>query len=468
MKNRLVAWLIPVIVGVAIWFIPVPEGVKPAAWHLLAIFVATIIAFITAPMPMGAVSITALVIAILTNTLKVGDALSGFSNSTIWLIVAAFLLSRGFIKTGLGKRIAYMLIRAFGKNPITLAYALLISDLIVAPATPSNAARAGGVIYPITRSLASAFNSEPDDGTARRIGAFLIQAIYQANTVTSAMFMTSMAGNTLIVSLVAKTFDIQMSWGLWALAAIVPGLISLFLIPLVLFKLYPPELKETPEAQRIAKEELEAMGPVSRPELVMLFVFFGALILWGTATITAIDATTVALLGVSVLLATDVLTWNDVKEEKGAWDTLVWMGTLITMASFLTKLGFIPWFANLVGASMSGASWLTAFILLMLVYTYMHYAFASLTAHIAAMYIPFVSVAIGLGTPTYLALLGFAFASNLCMSLTHYAAAPSPICFGSGYITQSDWWRLGFIFSVLNMIIWIGVGSAWWKVLGLW
>lgn len=468
MKNRLVAWLLPIIIGLVIWFVPVPTGVKTEAWHLLAIFVATIIAFITAPMPMGAVSLAALVLSNLTNTLSINDVLSGFANSTIWLIVAAFLLSRGFIKTGLGKRIAYMLIRAFGKNTITLAYALLISDLIVSPATPSNTARAGGVIYPITRSLASAFKSEPEDGTARRIGAYLIQAIYQANTVTSAMFMTSMAGNTLIVSLVAKSFDIHMSWGLWALAAIVPGLISLFLIPLVLFKLYPPELKETPEAQKLATEALIEMGAISKSEWIMLGVFIGALILWGTATITNLDATTVALLGVVILLATDVLTWNDVKDEKGAWDTLIWMGTLITMATFLTKLGFIPWFANIVGASMAGTYWLTAFVILMLVYMYMHYAFASLTAHIAAMYIPFVSVAIGIGTPTYLALLGFAFASNLCMSLTHYAAGPSPICFGAGYVTQNEWWKLGFVFSVINMIVWIGVGSMWWKVLGLW
>ena len=90
---------------------------------------------------------------------------------------------------------------------------------------------------------------------------------------------------------------------------------------------------------------------------------------------------------------------------------------------------------------------------LILIYTYSHYLFASLTVHITAMYVVFVAVAISAGTPPYLAMLAFAFFSNLCMSLTHYAAGPSPILFNSGYVPQNTWWRLGFIASVVNLVI---------------
>ncbi len=467
MKNKATAWLIPIIIGFVLWFLPAPTGLKPEGWHLLAIFVATIVGFITSPMPMGAVSLTAIVVVSLTNTLKIGDALSGFANSTIWLIVAAFLLSRGFIKTGLGKRIAYILIKLFGSNSLNLSYTLLISDLLISPATPSNTARAGGVIYPIAKSLASAFESEPG-ATRKRIGAFIMQSIYQGNTVTSAMFMTAMAGNTLIVTLVGSSFGIQLSWMQWALAGIVPGLISLALIPPILYKIYPPELKDTREAQKIAADELVAMGPVSKGEMIMLGVFIGALVLWATGSITKIDATVVALLGVVVLLATNILTWTDVKQEAGAWDTLIWMGTLISLATFLTKLGVIPWLTATAGAAMGGVSWTVAFAVLLVIYTYIHYAFASLSAHIAAMYVAVCSVAIGLGAPVVLTLLAFAFMSNLCMCLTHYAAGPSPIIFGADYVTQGEWWKLGFIFSIVYLVVWIGLGSMWWKVLGLW
>jgi DASS family divalent anion:Na+ symporter len=300
------------------------------------------------------------------------------------------------------------------------------------------------------------------------VGAFLIQNTYQANTITSAMFMTAMAGNPLIAELAAKTLNIQLSWGTWALAAIVPGLLSLIIVPLFLYVYYPPELKKTPEAKGIAAEEIRKMGPVTRAETIVAIVFVGALILWSTSQFTKLDATLVALLAVGVMLLTNVLTWNDVIEEKGAWDTMVWMGALITLAGALAKLGFIGWFAKAVSTSMTGMTGLVTLGILVAVYMYSHYAFASLVAHITAMYPAFIAVAAAAGAPPYLAALSLGFVANLCMSLTHYAAGPSPIFFGSGYIDQGTWWKLGFFVSVINMIIWVGAGSLWWKVLGLW
>lgn len=465
--NKIIKWLVPIVIGLGIWFTSNPVGVTPQAWHLFAIFAGTIIAFITQPLPIGALSIISVTLCALTNTLPIDDVLSGYSNSTIWLIVAAFLFSRGFIKTGLGSRIAYTLITWFGKSSLTLAYALALSDLILAPATPSNTARAGGVLQPITLSLAKAFGSTPEDGTSRKIGAFLIASNFQVNAVTSAMFMTAMAGNTLVATLADKSFGIQLSWGEWALAAIVPGLISLVIMPYFVYKTYAPELKETPQAKAMAKEELHKLGSMTMVEKIMFGVFLLSLVLWATATITHVSATTVALLGVSILLATKVLTWSDVTGEKGAWDTMVWMGTLIALAGQLSKLGFIKWFATMIGGSIGDVNWLVGFAILLVVYTYIHYIFASLSAHIAAFYVAFATVAISIGTPVYFALLGFAFFSNLCMSLTHYSAGPSPILFGAGYISQNKWWSLGFAASIINLVVWLGIGSMWWSVLGL-
>lgn len=353
--KKYMSWIIPILVGLIIWFVPVPEGLKPQAWHLFAIFAGTILGFILQPLPIGAVSVISIVVASVTHTLKISEGLAGFGNSSIWLIVAAFLFSRGFIKTGLGKRIAYTLIKAVGSNSLKLSYALVISDFILSPATPSNTARAGGVIFPITRSLASAFGSEPGD-TARKIGAFLIQSIYQGNTITSAMFMTSMAGNTLIASLIAQSFGTTVTWGDWAIAGIVPGIIALIVMPLVLYKIFPPKLKDTHEVQAHIAEELKGLGAMSFAEKVMLGVFILSLVLWATGQLTGLDATTVALLGVGILLVTRVLVWSDVTEEKGGWDTLIWMGTMIALAGQLNKLGFIKWFADIVGAEVSGVN----------------------------------------------------------------------------------------------------------------
>ena len=460
-------FLAVIVIGAAIWFMPVPAGLKPQAWHLLAIFVATIIGIIMQPLPMGAMALIGITVCALTDTLTVPQALSAFADATIWLIVCAFLFARSFIKTGLGSRIAYILMRAIGDSTLKLGYVMSISDLILAPATPSNTARGGGVLYPIVRSLSSAFQSEPGT-SARRIGAYLMVTQFQANCITAAMFMTAMAANPLVAVLAKQTLKIDISWGLWALAASVPGLVALIVMPYFLYKVYPPEIKHTPEAKELAAGELEKRGPLARAEKIVLFVFILALVLWSTSSFTKMNATLVALLGVSIMLITEVLDWKDILDDKGPWDTLMWMGGLVGMASFLNSLGFIPWFAKTVSASIGGIAWVPALTILLLVYMYAHYGFASLTAHVTAMYPAFVAVAVAAGAPPFLAALSLAFLSNLCGGLTHYSTGTAPIYFGAGYVDQRTWWKLGFGASVVNMAIWIGIGGIWWKVLGLW
>ncbi len=465
--SRALRGAIVILIGLIIWYSPMPAGVKPAAWHLLAIFAATIVGLILTPVPMGAVVIIGVMMTTLTGVLKIGEALAGFANSTVWLIASAFLFARGFIKTGLGRRIAYIFIRAFGRKTLGLAYAVVGSELVLSPGIPSNTARAGGILFPIVRGLASTFGSEPGD-TSRKIGAFLMQVEYQATVITTAMFMTSAAANAFIAELAFKTANTYISWGTWALAAIVPGLLSLIVVTYLLYRIYPPEIKETPQAAEMARQELEKMGPMKVQEKVLLAVFFLVLVLWITGQWTKIDATTVALLGVATILVTGVLKWDDVLAEKGSWDALIWFGGLVMMAGGLNTLGLMKWFANTVGASVAGYPWIPALAILLLVFFYVHYGFASLTAHITAMYAPFLLVAVSTGAPPYLASLTLAFFCLLCASLTHYGTGASPIYFNAGYMSQKTWWVLGLIVSFVNIAIWVGVGGVWWKVLGLW
>jgi DASS family divalent anion:Na+ symporter len=459
--------LLVVFVGAAIWFTPVPAGLKVQAWHLFAIFVTTILGFILQPLPMGSVAFMCITFTITAGVLKPTEALSGFSTSTIWLIVSAFLFARGIIKTGLGRRIAFVLMRAMGDSTLKLAYTLAITDLIISPATPSNSARAGGIIFPIVRSLASAFDSEPGE-SSRRVGAYLTENSFQATCITSAMFMTSCAPNPLIVALAAATLGVSISWGMWALAASVPGIIALAVMPYVLYKIYPPEITKTPEAKKIASKELEKMGPMSLAEKIVAVVFVGAVLLWSTSTYTKLDATAVAMLAVSVIMATKVLGWKEVLEEKGSWDTLIWLGGLLGLADYLDKLGFGKWFAKVVTGMIGGIPWVPTLAIVLLVYFYSHYFFAGLSSHIVALYTVLSVVAIAAGAPRYLVALLMAFVSSLVGGLTHFATGPAPILFASGYIDQHTWWRIGFIVSLVNIVIWVGIGSLWLKIIGLW
>ncbi|WP_125588037.1 anion permease [Companilactobacillus jidongensis] len=462
-------FLFPVLVGLIIWFMaPVrPDTLSVAAWHMFALFVAVIIGCITQPLPIGGVAIIGFVIGVLTGTISMDNAIAGFGNNSIWLIAMAFFISRGFIKTGLGKRIALHFVSLFGKRTLTLAYSIIGVDLILAPATPSNTARSGGIIYPIIQSLANVFDSTPKKGTQRKIGSFLMFAEFHGVIITSAMFLTAMSGNPLAQAF-AKNQNISITWMNWFLAALVPGVISLILIPFIIYKMYPPEIKETPNAREWADSELKKVGKVTLPEKVMASVFVISLLLWITGSITGIDATLTAFIAISLLLLSGVLTWSDITHESGAWNTFFWFSIMVMMATQLNSLGFIPWLSKQVSSSLHGFSWMIILVILILVYFYSHYLFASAVAHISAMYAALLGVAISTGVPPLLAALMLGFFGNLFGSTTHYSMGPAPIYAGSGYITQSEWWKMNLVLGIVYLVIWIGVGSMWMKLLGMW
>lgn len=455
-------------IGLLIWLIPPPEGLSPKAWHLLAIFVSTIIGIVIKALPMGAMAILGMTTATLTQTLSLKEAIVGFSQPIIWLIVVAFFIARSFIKTGLGMRIAYHFIELLGKKSLGLSYGLAFTDLILAPVIPSNTARAGGILFPIIESLAVSFGSTPEAGTQRRIGSFLLKTAYQCNAITSAMFLTSMAANPLIAEF-AKEAGVELSWGVWAIAASVPGLLSLIITPYLSYKFFPPEIKQTEHATEIARQKLKEMGGISKHEWLTIGIILLLVLMWTAGAILhLIDSTTAALVGLSLMLLTGVLTWDDIKSEKSAWDTLIWFSVLVVMATDLREFGFIKWFTQLMEAQVSGIEWGIAFPLLALIYFYSHYLFAGNASHITSMYAAFLGVGIAIGTPPMLMAFSLAVSSSLFACLTHYGTGCAPIFFGAGYIDLWSWWRLGGILSISHLIIWIGVGSLWWKILGLW
>lgn len=462
-------FILPIVVGLLIWTLTPfkPDALDTQAWYMFAIFVATIIACITQPMPIGAVPIIGFTLTVLVGVVDIKTAVQGFGNNSIWLIAMAFFISRGFVKTGLGRRIALQFVKLFGKKTLGLAYSLVGVDLILAPATPSNTARAGGIMFPIIKSLSESFGSSPKDGTERKMGAFLIFTEFQGNLITAAMFLTAMAGNPLAQNLAEKTAHVHITWMNWFLAALVPGLVSLIVVPFIIYKMYPPTVKETPNAKQWAENELANMGPISIAEKFMTGIFIVALALWVTGSFIHVDATLTAFIALALLLLTGVLTWKDILNETGAWNTLVWFSVLVLMADQLNQLGFIPWLSQLIAHSLHGLSWPIVIVLLILFFFYSHYLFASATAHVSAMYAALLGVAVAAGAPPLFSALILGFFGNLLASTTHYSSGPAPILYGSGYITQKRWWTMNIVLGFVYFIIWIGLGSLWMKLIGI-
>lgn len=458
----------PLALGLAILLVPTPAGLHPMAWQYFALFATVILALILEPIPTAAIGLIGVTFAagMAMVPAKIGEpataadglrfALSGFSNGTVWLIFTAYMFSLGYEKTGLGKRVALWLIRLLGKKTLGLGYAVALADLAVAPFTPSNTARSGGIVFPIIKNIPPLYGSTPEEGP-RRIGGYIMWTAMATTCVTSSMFLTGLAPNLLAVEVLQKTAKISISWTDWFMA-LAPACIVLFLaVPAVVYLVYPPEVKSSEGAPKWAREELAKLGGVTLKEAVMAGLAVAALLLWIFGG-KRFDATTVALMGLCAMVLTGVITWNDVISHKTAWNVLVWFATLVAMADGLARVGFLTWFAKLASTSMSGFSIAALILGFVLLFYFIHYMFASLTAHTTAL-LPVV-LATAMAVPEMpmktLALL-LCGTLGLMGILTPYATGPSPIYYGCGYISRKAYWSLGAVFGLLFIVVYLAI-----------
>ncbi|GMH16395.1 hypothetical protein Nepgr_018236 [Nepenthes gracilis] len=445
LTNR-AAKLLPLIISVSIgliirFAIPKPVEVSTQAWQLLAIFFSTIAGLVLSPLPVGAWAFIGLTTSILTRTLSFSTAFCAFTNEVIWLIVISFFFARGFVKTGLGDRIATYFVKWLGKSTLGLSYGLTISEAIIAPAMPSTTARAGGVFLPIIKSLSLSAESKPNDRSAKKLGSYLVQSQFQSAGNSSALFLTAAAQNLLCLKL-AEELGVKMTspWVLWFKAASLPAIVALLLTPVILYKIYPPETKDTPDAPAMATEKLRIMGAVTKNEWVMIGTMLLAVSLWVFGEHIGVSSVVAAMLGLSVLLLLGVLDWDDCLSEKSAWDTLAWFAVLVGMAGQLTNLGIVSWMSVSVAKGLKAMhlSWPAAFGVLQAAYFFVHYLFASQTGHVGALYSAFVAMSIASGVPGVLSALSFAYNTNLFGALTHYSSGQAAVYYGAGYVDLPD------------------------------
>ena len=446
--------------------IPPPATITEQGWRQTAIFICVIAGMVVEPIHASALVLIGLTAWAATGTAMV-DVLGGYAQPSVWLVLVAMLIAKMMLDCGLARRIALLFVRAVGKTSLGVAYALQMTDVTLASGVPSITARSAGMVLPIARSIAELFDSRPDEGR-KRLGAYLIAAMYQGSAVACAMFITGQASNLLGASLALKLTNIEVTAPSWFMAAIVPGLVSCLVVPWISYRVLRPEVTHTPEAPTFARAELLKMGPLSRSEWITLLVFAGVGIMWLTTVFHRIDVTLVALTGLAILLVTGTMTWQTAAAERSAWDVFIWYGGMLRMGELLNNTGSTRVFAEYVASMFGGIPWQVVLIAILIIFFYAHYFFASITAHMLAMFPPFVAVLIGIGVPPLLAVYSLLCLANLTAGLTHYGTTTGPILFATGYVTRGEWWKVGFYVSIANVLIWLTIGFAWWKFLGFW
>ncbi len=460
---------VAVLAGVGIyWLFPQPEGVSAEGWRLTGVFASAIAGLILRPLPGGAVILLALVAGVWLDALTLEEALAGFATPAVWLVVGSLLIAHVLIATGLARRIALLFVRFFGSSSKGLASALILSDLSLATMIPSNTSRAGGVIMPITRSMAELYGSLPGR-TAGLLGTYLMVAVYQGEIVATATFLTGQAGNFVAAEIASTVADYELTWVRWAAAGIVPALVSTAGLVWLVAKLLRPEIHHTPQAARFAADELRKMGALGLRgafTAVLACVVCG---LWITSNLHSIPVALAAVSGAGVLILTGILPWREAVRQHLVWDIMVWYGGVITLGRALSGAGVPQAITQAIADSSVGSlPWLPLLAVALPVYFFAHYGLASITMHFLTMFPVFLLLLLDRGAPVGLAVFLFACFGNLSAGLTHYGTVPSPIFFAQGYASFAQWWTVGFAVALWNGLVWCTVGVGWWKLIGIW
>ena len=458
-KSLWIKRVITLVFGIVIWHLPIPWDITPDAWHLFAIFITAIIGVLLEALSIFTASVIALVAVVMLRVLPPEKAFSGFSESFILLILAAFLVAKGVIKSGLGRRIAFLLIRRFGKSTLNLGYCLVVTDTILGPTIPSNTARSG-IMYPITHALALDTGSLPTPEGRKRTGTYLMMTYIAGQTISSALWLTGMAANPVGVGIAAE-FGVNMNFGNWVFVASVPCIIALIAIPFVLYKLFPPENKYTPEAPEMARKGLLEMGPMSMQEWIMGSTFFGMILLWIFSPVLNINLAIVAFLGLSILILAKVYTIEDIRQGGGdALETYIWFAILYMMSTALNNMGFMKILGAQLATYLIDYHWITVYVLLIVLYIVIHYLFVSQTAHLLALYAVFLQVAVNAEVPAALMAFMLSFATNLFAAITPQASSSNVLFVGSGFLPSKDIYKQGIVITVLNTIIFL-LATPW-------
>jgi divalent anion:Na+ symporter, DASS family len=450
---------LPFAIGIGIWFTPVPAGLTAPAWHLFAVFVAAIASVLIGAFPILTDSMIAVGVVVLTGTITPAQAFSGFANTSVLLVVIAFIVAQAVVKSGLGRRISLFMVSHFGGSSLGLAYSIVLTDAAIAPAFPSNTAR-GGVLFPIVLSVSKGAGSNPGDPEGRRLGAYLMFCAMASLALSSALWMTATSANPIGVQ-IAQKFGLEIGFASWLLAASVPALVAIGMLPLLVSKLFPPRVGATPEAPAAARAELSHMGPLSRDEWITAVVFVAMVAGWVFADKLKINVTSVAFMGFGVLLVASVLTLDDIAEQGDTLATFLWLAVLFALSGQLNELGFMDYAGERLASHLGGLSWPTLYVTLISLYVGIHYLFVSQSSQVLALLGVFLGVGIHGGVPAPLMAFGLLFASSYFSVITPQGGSQNIIFAASGYLTQRELYQLGFFTTLAFLAVFLLIGTPW-------
>ena len=485
MANAFEEWgkkyglLLSVVVGIIIWFYPVPAAMTATQHKLLSIFGGAIVLWITIGVnfAVSTVITTCLLyfwVGNVTGAMKDGAlvrstdfALSAFSGASLWLLVTGFVISIAMTQTGVAKRLSLYMIKAFGRTPFGAIMASMMTSFIIAPVTPANTARTAAML-PIIEGIAQSYGAVPGKSNFGR--ALALSAAFAGN-ITGSAFLTGTIANPAALSAVIAAVGVSTytSWSYWAMASAPTNLIILFLAGWLLIKVFPPEVKEIPGGLMSIEKELTAMGPMSSAEKRAILYFVIALALWATDRFHGFNSTMIAFL-VSALIffpGIGVLNWRGTQNSL-PWELFMYFGGVLTLGDALMRSKSIEFVIKglLSSLGLESIPMMTLMILLMGFTIFSHMVWSTTTAMAGVMLPIYVGIAQALGFDVAKFCLPLAIMIGYALFLP-FNTMGNIIFLGTGFYTVSEQLKASLILGAIIWVMWIITAFTWWKIIGL-
>jgi DASS family divalent anion:Na+ symporter len=438
---------------IAWFYVDCPNGLAPQAFHLLIIFVATMIGIMLEICHGCVLLFISLLISSLTGVIEVKKGFSGFTNTVPWLLFFILSLSQTIKKTSLGMRIAYLFIKLFGKGILGLSYSISLTEVIMAAILPSNTARCASIGYPLVGSLSKYISQHIKGISEKSIGAYLTLLYCHSNAICSGLFLTALISNAIIIDVLNQQ-GVNITWLSWAKFMAIPCFSILMLLPIILRLVCNPKVKDLSNIQAITKKNYENLGPISNNEKLIISVFLIMLIMWIISDLISISIIETTLIGLGIFLILGIIDIKEILSSSSTFNSVFILGFLISLVNNMQALGVMEWINTIVSGSLSGFSPHLAFFFLTVIYFFTHYFFSGEGARIIALYAPFLITGIAIGVDQNIVAMTLAFFSSASDILAHYTCPVSIMMFNLEYVAAKKWMALGPIFAVLIIIIW--------------
>lgn len=412
------------------------------------LFSATIFSVMLGILPLGTASFFALVSLIILKIISFKEGFITFAEPVVWLIWASFFVADAVIKTGLGTKLAYLIVTKFGNTALKLSYSLAFVDVLLAPLIPSNTARIGGVLFPVSESLIKSFDLKKTPKMSR----YLTSSVYLCTVVTSAIYLTGIASSPLS-NRMAEKWGGSLTWLEWFKLSVGPGFICIAAIPYILKKFYRLDETENREIKKYIQSAVSP-GPLNKEQKITLLTLIGMIIGWVLEPYTNLPAVVIIFAGLSNLLYCKIIDWKAMMANRTAWDTLIWFGALLKLADLVADTGIFQILSSSLGSSVSHFTPVFAAFIIYSLYYALHYFFASSTAHVSALFTPFFLAMTKVGLEPKLAGYLLGTAGSLFACLTHYGNGSAPLLFSKGYVSVKEWWVSGLICIPLFFALW--------------